>query len=46
MNVSEVAQQLDNLSADELQRVRDYEMRNKNRETHLGQSDNRINAAS
>jgi hypothetical protein len=46
MNVSEVAQQLDNFSADELQRVRDYEMRNKNRETFLGQSDNRINAAS
>src|ERR687883_234320 len=33
MNVSEVAQQLDSLSADELQRVRDYERRNKNRET-------------
>ncbi len=46
MNVSEVAKQLDNLSADELQRVRDFEMRNKNRETLLGQSDNRINAAS
>src|SRR5215218_320518 len=39
MNVSEVAQQLDNLSADELQRVRDYEQRNKNRETLLGQID-------
>ncbi len=37
---------MDNLSADELQRVRDYEMSNKNRETLLGQSDNRINAAS
>ena len=46
MNVSEVAQQLDNLSADGLQQVRDYEMRNKNRETLLGQIDNRINAAS
>ncbi len=46
MNVSEVAQQLDNLSAAELQRVRDYEMRNKNRETLLGQIDQRINAAS
>ena len=45
MNVSEVAQQLDNLSADELQRVRDYEKRNKNRETLLGQIDQRINAA-
>jgi hypothetical protein len=46
MNVSEVAQQLDNLSADELQRVRDYERRNKDRETVLGQIDQRINAAS
>ena len=46
MNVSEVTEQLDNLSADELQRVRDYESRNKNRETLLGQIDNRINAAS
>ena len=46
MNVSEVAQQLDNLSADELQRVRDYERRNKNRETLLGQIDQRINATS
>src|SRR5215216_1676151 len=46
MNVGEVAQQLDSLSADELQRVRDYERRNKNRETLLGQIDHRINAAS
>ena len=46
MNVSEVAQQLDTLSADELQRVRDYERRNKNRETLLGQIDQRINATS
>ena len=46
MNVSEVAQRLDTLSADELQRVRDYEMRNKNRETLLGQIDQRISSAS
>jgi hypothetical protein len=46
MNVGEVAEQLDNLSADELQRVRDYERRNKNRETLLGQIDHKINAAS
>src|SRR5215207_6814923 len=46
MNVGEVAQQLDSLSADELQRVRDYEQRNKNRETLLGQIDHRISAAS
>ena len=47
MNVGgEVVQQLDNLSTDELQRVRDYERRNKNRETLLGQIDHKINAAS
>src|SRR5215210_5953561 len=46
MNVGEVAEQLDNLSADELERVRDYERRNKNRETLLGQIDHKINAAS
>ena len=46
MNVSEVAEELDNLSADELQRVRDYEKQNKNRETLLGQIDQRINASS
>ena len=46
MNVSEVAQRLDSLSTDELQQVRDYERRNKNREILLGQIDQRINAAS
>ncbi len=46
MNVSEVAQQLDNLSADELQRVRDYERRNKNRETLIEQLDRKIKAKS
>jgi hypothetical protein len=46
MNVSELTEQLDNLSADELQRVRYYESRNKDRETLLGQIDQRINATS
>ena len=45
MNVGEVAGQLDNLSVAELQRVRDYEKRNKNRETLLGHIDHRIDAA-
>src|SRR5919107_1752769 len=46
MNVGELTEQLDNLSGDEVQRVRDYERRNKNRETLLGQIDQRINATS
>jgi hypothetical protein len=46
MNVGEVVMRLDNLSAEELQRVRAYEQRNKNRGTLLKQIDRRINAAS
>ncbi len=46
LNVEEAAEQLDNLSAEELQRVRDYERRNKNRETLLGQIDRKMNAVS
>ncbi len=46
MNVGEVVERLDNLSAEELQRVRAYEQRNKNRDTLLKQIDRRINAAS
>src|SRR5215211_1942373 len=46
MNVGEVVERLDNLSAEELQRVRAYEQRNKNRGTLLKQIVRRINAAS
>ena len=46
LNVGEVVERLDNLSAEELQRVRAYEQRNKNRGTLLKQIDRRINAAS
>jgi polyhydroxyalkanoate synthase subunit PhaC len=46
LNVGEVVERLDNLSAEELQRVRAYEQRNKNRSTLLKQIDRRINAAS
>jgi ribosomal 50S subunit-associated protein YjgA (DUF615 family) len=46
MNVGEITEQLDNLSGDEVQRVRDYEKRNKNRDTLLEQIDRTINAAS
>lgn len=46
LNVEEVTEQLDNLSAEELQWVRDYEMRNKNRETLFAQIDRKANGAS
>jgi hypothetical protein len=46
LNISQIVEQLDNLSADELQNVRTYEQQNKNRDTLLGQIDRRINAAS
>jgi hypothetical protein len=46
LNVSEVIERLDNLSAEELQAARTYEKQNKNRSTLLKQIDRRINAAS
>jgi hypothetical protein len=45
LNVGEIVEQLDNLSADELQKVRAYEEQNKNRDTLLEQIDRKINAA-
>ena len=44
MNVSQVTERLEGLSVEELKRVRDYEQRNKNRETVLERIDQRINA--
>ena len=46
LNVGEIAEQLDNLSTEELQAARAYERQNKNRDTLLEQIDRRINAAS
>ncbi|MCA1715602.1 MAG: hypothetical protein LC781_01665 [Actinobacteria bacterium] len=46
LNVGEIVEQLDNLSADELQKVRVYEKQNKNRDILLEQTDRKINAAS
>jgi len=46
LNVAEIVEQLDNLSVDELQRVRAYEQQNKDRETLLEQIDRRIKAVS
>jgi hypothetical protein len=45
LNVGEIVEQLDGLSADELQKVRAYEKQNKDRDTLLEQIDRRINAA-
>ena len=44
MNVLEVTEKLQGLSVEELKRVRDYERRNKNRETVLERIEQRINA--
>ena len=45
MNVEEVSERLDGLSVEELQLVRDYEERNKRRETLLERMDRKIRAA-
>src|SRR5215204_6151302 len=46
LNVEEVSARLDALSAEDLREVRDYEERNKNRETLLEQLDRRIRGSS
>ena len=46
LNVGEIVEQLDNLSAEELEQVRTYEQQNKNRDSLKGQIERRINAAS
>jgi hypothetical protein len=45
MNVDEISKRLDGLSVEELQLIRDYEERNKRRETLLEQMDRKIRAA-
>ena len=46
MNVDEASKRLDDLSVEELRQVRDYEERNKRRETLLEQMDRKIRASS
>jgi hypothetical protein len=46
LNAGEIVEQLDNLSAEELQATRAYEQENKNRAGLLHQIDRRINAGS
>jgi hypothetical protein len=46
LNLGEVVEQLDNLSAEKLQQVRAYEQQNKNRDSLIEQIDRRINADS
>jgi hypothetical protein len=46
MNVREIGDRLEGLSAAEIRRVREYEKRNKNRETLIEQFDRRLRAAS
>jgi hypothetical protein len=45
MNVEEASKHLGELSAEELRLVRDYEERNKNRESLLSQMDRKIRAS-
>ena len=44
MNVAEISGRLDGLSEEQLRRVRDYEKRNKNRDTLIEQLDRKIRA--
>ena len=46
LNVKEIADRLDSLSAAELRTIREYEKRNKNRETLIEQFDRKLKAAS
>ena len=46
LNVDEVAKRLDGLSADQLKKVREFEKKNKSRETLIEQIDRKIKAAS
>ena len=46
MNVKEIGDHLEGLSAAEIRRVREYEKRNKNRETLIEQFDRKLKAAS
>jgi gas vesicle protein len=46
MNVDEITERLDGLSEAELRRTRNYEQRNKNRETLIAQIDRRLEASS
>ena len=46
MNVAEVSERLNSLTAEELKKVRDYERRNNNRETLVENIDRKIKAFS
>jgi len=46
LNVKEIGERLDGMSAAEIRRVREYEKRNKNRETLVEQFDRKLKAAS
>ncbi len=46
LNVNEVTARMEELSVEELEQLRDYEARNKNRQTLMGRFDQRIEAGS
>ena len=45
LTVEEISKRLEGLSTDELKKVREYEKRNKNRETLIEQIDRKIRAS-
>ena len=46
MSVGEISDRLDSLSGEELEKIRDYERRNKNRDTLIERLDRKIKANS
>jgi hypothetical protein len=46
LTVDEISKRLDGLSAEELRKVREYEKRNKNRETLIEQIDRKMRGGS
>ncbi len=46
LNVAEISKYIDGLTAAQIREVREYEKRNKNRETLIGQFDRKLKAAS
>jgi hypothetical protein len=46
LNVAEISKHIDRLSAAQIREIREYEKRNKNRETLIDQFDRKLKAAS
>jgi hypothetical protein len=46
LNVGQISERLNELSVEEIRRLRDYEVRNKNRKTLVNRLDSRLEASS